>query len=118
MLYANASLINPILRASRIEELKFRVGIDYGSVTIAQIGAAKRFGSLAAIGTTANVACKILDVAGPDEVVLGENVVRRLPPSWRSQWCILKKSDTGWYYQTTGSPYRFFAYIGRWTQPL
>jgi hypothetical protein len=53
MMQANERLINPILRASKVEEYKFRVGTDYGYVTVAQIGAAKRFGALVAIGTTA-----------------------------------------------------------------
>ena len=116
MLHTTAQLINPIVRASQMEELRFRIGIDYGSVTVAQIGAAKRFGSLVAIGTTANVACKMLAVAGPGEIILGENVVKRLPTAWH-QWCLVKQQDTGWTYRSSGSLYRFFTYIGRWKQP-
>jgi len=114
MFRTNSQLISPIMRASQMQELTFRIGIDYGSVTVAQIGAAKRFGSLVAIGTTANVACKMLSVAGPSEIILGENVVRQLPAEWQQQWCLLKQQDTGWTYRSNGSPYRFFNYIGRW----
>jgi class 3 adenylate cyclase len=116
MMRANALLINPILRASSVEPLRFRIGIDHGQVTVAQIGAARRFGSLVAIGTTANVACKMLNVADPDEIIIGETVTQRLPSSWH-QWCILKKSDTGWIFRSTQQPYRFFSYTGRWTNP-
>jgi len=116
MMRVNALLINPILRASRIEALKFRIGIDYGAVTIAQIGAARRFGSLVAIGTTANVACKMLSVAEADEIIIGETVVRRLPVAWH-QWCILKRTETGWIFRRSQLPYCFFTFTGRWTNP-
>ena len=116
MMRANALLINPILQASGVEPLKFRIGIDHGQVTVAQIGAARRFGSLVAIGTTANVACKMLNFADPDEIIIGETVSQRLPSSWH-QWCTLKKSDTGWIFRGTQQPYRFFSYTGRWTNP-
>lgn len=52
MMYTTATLINPIIRATGLEELHFRIGIDYGPVTVAQVGAARRFGALVAIGTT------------------------------------------------------------------
>ncbi|MFZ4768506.1 MAG: adenylate/guanylate cyclase domain-containing protein, partial [Roseimicrobium sp.] len=116
MLRANALLINPILGASGIETLNFRIGIDYGAVTVAQIGVARRFGSLVAIGTTANVACKMLSFAGPNEIIIGETVVQQIPTAWR-QWCVLKEADTGWIFRRTQQPYRFFTYTGRWTNP-
>lgn len=63
MTYTNQYAINPILEASSIAPLAFRVGIDHGNVTIARLGLAKRFNSLAAIGTTANLASKMLSQA-------------------------------------------------------
>ncbi len=116
MMRTNALLINPILTASTVEPLKFRIGIDYGQITVAQIGSARRFGSLVAIGTTANVACKMLAAADPDEIIIGETVTQKLPSSWH-QWCVLKKSDTGWVFRSSQQPYRFFAFTGHWTNP-
>ena len=111
------NLINAVLRNSGIQEIEFRIGIDYGSVTVARIGAAKRFGSLVAIGTTANVACKMLDIAGAAEILIGSHAFFSLPPSWQ-RWCAVKTLDTGWVYRTTGLPYAFYRYTGRWTYPL
>ena len=117
MFHATTRHINRILRASKMEEFTFRIGIDYGAVTIARIGAARRFGSLVAVGATANVACKMLSVADPGEILLGENVVRQLPAEWRNRWCVLKEEHTGWNFLHDGGPYRYFKYISRWIIP-
>jgi len=117
MFYVTAQLINPILRNSKIEDFRFRIGIDYGSVSVAQIGAARRFGSLVAVGTSANVACKMLGVAGPDDLVIGENVFRHLPTQWQREWTTVKADSTGWIYRGSGAPYRYFSYTGRWRPP-
>ena len=114
--YARASLINPIIVASNAEPLNFRITIDYGYVTIAQIGAARPFGSLVAIGATANLASKMLDAADENQILLGENVVGRLPAHWQ-KWCVLHKHDTGWIYRQSQAPYRFCRYSARWTGP-
>lgn len=117
MMHANMNLINPIITGSGSEAIQFRVCIDYGPVTIARLGAAGRFGALVAVGTTSNVASKMLADAGPGEILLGENVVKRLPSAW-SGWWSLKKADTGWLYTSSNTPYRFFLYTGRWKNPL
>lgn len=117
MMYTTANAINPILQATPTDIIHFRVGIDYGHTTIAQLGAAKRFGNRVAVGNTPNVASKMLDGVGDDQIILGENVVNRIPVGWR-QWCELYKSDTGYTYTYSGKPYRFFRYNSRWSRPL
>lgn len=47
---ANDYLVAPILRATPVLPLQFRVSMDYGEVTIARIGAAQRFNANVAIG--------------------------------------------------------------------
>lgn len=116
MHYSNSYAISPVLAQSGISPINFRIGIDYGEVTIARIGAPKRFNSYAAVGTRANVASKMLAVAEPSEILIGDSVYWQLP-SWWQRYCQLKTVDTGWYYRATGAPYPFFSYTGRWTGP-
>jgi class 3 adenylate cyclase len=116
MFYANAYAISPLLASSGIAPLQFRIGIDHGPVTIARVGAAKRFNSLVAIGATANVACKMLSSAEPDELVIGDRVVRNLPVEWH-RYCVIKPTSSGWVYVPTGKPYPFYRYTGRWIPP-
>lgn len=117
MMFANVNLINPIIRASNMEEFKFRIGIDYGKVTVSQLGAAKRFGSLVAVGTRANIACKMLSVAAADEIIIGESVKFQLPIDWQTNYVKLKQEQTGWIYRATSANYRYYIYHGRWTPP-
>ena len=50
----NEMLVAPVLRATGVPTLRFRTTIDYGPVTIARIGAPRRFNANVAIGNTAN----------------------------------------------------------------
>jgi adenylate cyclase len=117
MFYATQMAINPVLAKSSIEPISFRVGIDHGGVTIAEVGAAKRFRSRVAIGATANIASKILDVTGPDEIVIGDQVHKKLPSAWSSQFAELHRLQSGWIYVASGDPYPFYRYNGRWKGP-
>ena len=58
MFAANDYLIRPMLTASAVASLDFRVSIDYGPVTVAKLGAPKRFNSLVAVGVPANLQAK------------------------------------------------------------
>lgn len=115
MFSANEYLINPILRNSGIDEIQFRICIDHGNVTISKMGAARRFNAVVAIGTTANLASKMLSVAKSGELLLGENVKKSLPTVWQSSWTILHTYRTGWVYRATNLPYSFYLYTGRWS---
>jgi adenylate cyclase len=117
MFYTTERAINPILERSSIPPIKFRIGIDHGEVTIAELGAARRFRSRVAIGATANIASKILDVAGPGELILGNEVHKRLPPGWTNQFSQIHTTQTGWVYLASGEHYLFHRYVGRWKEP-
>jgi adenylate cyclase len=117
MLYVTQQAINPVLMNSNVKTIEFRVGIDHGLVTIAQLGAARRFGGLVAIGCTANIASKMLDEAAPGDVLIGEEVYKKLPPHWK-QYTQLAKLETGWVYIASGLQYSFYKYTGRWKGPL
>lgn len=116
MMAANTHLINPILRATPTKEIYFRVSIDYGFVTIARLGAARRFNANVAIGTTANFASKMLRHAGPGEIVIGEVARNQLPMEWRTLWTERMSVETGWVYRLSGLPYPLYRYTGRWSR--
>jgi len=114
MFYVTKNFINPILSKNSLLPIRFRIGIDYGWVTIAKLGAARRFNSIVAIGTAANIACKMLGHADPDEIVIGESVVANLPENRRGH-CQLKTVKSGWIYRKINHPYPFYTYTSRWT---
>ena len=50
MFRATTNFMNPVLKASNVQEIQFRIGIDHGNITIAKLGAARRFNSIVAVG--------------------------------------------------------------------
>jgi class 3 adenylate cyclase len=118
MFYAQTMLVNPILVNSGIEAIQFRIGIDHGPVTIAEVGAPKRFHSRVAIGTVANIAAKALRHAAPDDIVLGYRAFNTLPLVWQREFAHLLTSNSGWLFRLSGAPYPYYKYTGRWKSPL
>lgn len=114
MFRATNNFLNPVLKQSNVQEIQFRIAIDHGYITIAKLGAARRFNSIVAIGTTANVANKMLRFAGPSEMVIGDTVKKELPASWH-QYALQINESSGWVYRSSGQPYPFYKYTGRWT---
>jgi len=115
MMAANEHLIKPVLDATPVPDIKFRISIDYGIVTIARLGAARRFNENVAIGATANFACKMLSLAQPGEIVIGASVRDQLPPNWH-QFTQYVAVATGWGYRLSGLPYPLYKYTGRWSR--
>ncbi|MHB8217806.1 MAG: adenylate/guanylate cyclase domain-containing protein [Candidatus Sulfotelmatobacter sp.] len=115
MLATTHYLVNPVLQASKLPEVHFRIGMDFGPVTIARIGSSKLFNSRVAIGSVANVASKMLAKAGEDEVVVGNEFRNRLPTTW-AQHSSLLTMESGFVYVVSQSPYPLYKYTGRWTR--
>jgi len=113
MFAANDVYIRAILERSRIQPIEFRVSIDHGPVTIARLGAAKRFNSVVAVGSTANFASKMLANARAGEIVLGQNARSRVPSVW-GHFVELAVLVTGWVHANTPMPYLLYRFTGRW----
>jgi adenylate cyclase len=118
MMFANDNLINPILDKSQISRIKFRITIDYGPITIARLGAPRRFNALVAIGTKANISSKMLSFAQPGDIILGDQAYQRCPIPWKIKWTEILTENTGWVCRNSRKPYPFYKYKGRWTEPL
>lgn len=116
MYAANQYLINPAIVASNSPAIQFRVSMDYGNITVAKIGAAQRFSSHAAIGTTANFASKMLKHAKADQIILGDFAKTKLPIDWQIQYTQILPINTGWTYRATGDAYPIYLYTGRWAR--
>lgn len=116
MFHAAAEFVNPIVVQSGINSIEFRICIDYGSVTIARLGAAQRFNHIVAVGTTANRASKMLTHAAAGDLLIGDAMLTGLPTAWLQNHVEAKSLQTGWQYPD-GTPYTFWLFNGRWTIP-
>jgi class 3 adenylate cyclase len=106
-------LINPVFETHGIEPFRFRICLDHGPITVADIGASNRFRAMVAIGVTANIANKMLRVADPDTILLGDMVLTGLDPEHLAH-VRLKAEHTGWVYLPSLDAYPFHEYTGRW----
>ncbi len=117
MFSAAENIINPLLARSNIPPLQFRICMDHGQITVAKVGAARRFNGIVAVGTTANIASKMLAVAQPNTILLGDMMRQGLPPEWVRQFVRLETANSGWVYRQSNAPYPFWRYFGRWKVP-
>ena len=113
MKHTTANVIGPMLAAKGLGGVQFRIGIDFGPVTIARVGPARLFNSNVAIGSTANIANRILSKAQPGEVWLGEMVVNELADNWKALTELILV-QTGFVYQNNQAPYPYYRYNGVW----
>jgi class 3 adenylate cyclase len=82
----NDEVISPRLKRVGLPEVKFRVGIETGLVTIANVGV--RGGghrSLVAIGDVPNIACKLMALIENGGIVLGDRTRSLLSEDWKRE---------------------------------
>ena len=104
MQYINDYLLTPQLVKRGIDPVRFRVGIDLGPITIARIGLRGAENSIVAIGTTANVACKLMKLVPNGGICIGDLAYRNLPNNWGPE-CRRCEESTGFVWQQTQDPY-------------
>jgi class 3 adenylate cyclase len=116
MFAANEHLLSPIYQASKVSPIEFRASIEHGTITIAKLGAPRRFNANVAIGNAANFASKMLALIKANQIGLGSAAQVRLPDTWRKSWTTLSDVSTGWVFNATTTPYPLYLYTGRWSK--
>lgn len=117
MHYVTSNFINPLLQNMRVYPISFRIGIDQGKVTIARIGV-PNLNRITAVGATANIACRLLDLAGPNQTFIGNEVYLNLPIQLKELCRPVFFKSTGYIYVATKRNYPIWEYIGRWRKPI
>jgi class 3 adenylate cyclase len=117
MHYVNDYLMTPWFQKQGIQPVRFRVGIDAGPATIARVGLRGTESSIVAIGTTANIACKLMNLIPAGGICIGHFVYENLPDNW-NQACKQCEQDTGFVYRINQNPYRAWELNHRLTRPM
>ena len=108
--YVLKNLINPHLAALGIPAVDARIGIDFGELLVARIGtpqgSAKQERSfLTAIGDAANIACRLQEQAGTNQIWVG-NMLRSLAPQdWQGFFKPVFPAEWTWVISGTTLPY-------------
>jgi len=101
----NDQVISPRLKANGLPEIKFRVGIETGLVTIANVGVhGGNHRSLVAIGTTSNIACKLMSLIRDGGIVMGGYTQALLTDGWKRETTLLGNLP-GFVVKGTSTPY-------------
>jgi class 3 adenylate cyclase len=118
MHYFSDQLLGPLLDSYKVPRLSFRIGIDVGPVTLARVGVrSEDYNSLVAIGTIANVACKLMNLIPDGGICLGEFAYANLPTNWSSR-CSRSDTPTGFVYVANQQPYPGWVLNHRLTEPM
>jgi class 3 adenylate cyclase len=108
MMHVNATSIKTELISWGIPEIRFKISIEYGPITIAKFGAAQRFSSNVAVGTKANVANKILKFATGGDIIIGHVAREHLSSEQLKDSFSLVTNDSGWVYRIDGAAYPIY----------
>jgi adenylate cyclase len=117
MHYVNDHLLPHFLKKEGCVPVTFRVGIDTGPVTLAKVAIhGGTHGSMLAVGTTANIACKLMALIPEGGISVGEKTYEVLPNNWQ-QSCELLDGNTKHTYRITNIAYRGWKlnYRANWT---
>jgi adenylate cyclase len=101
----NDQVISPRLQRIGLPKIRFRVGIETGLVTIANVGVhGGSHRSLVAIGTTPNIACKLMTLIDNGGIVIGNRTRDFLSEDWKKETTSLG-SLPGFVLKGTNNPY-------------
>jgi len=106
--------MNPILDQYDYPELKIKTGMDFGKNIIVRYGSDKEKSHVDILGPSMNIASKIQHIAYPNQILIGEDVYKRLHPNVQKQFNQVVWTQTKWKYhdRETGKLYPVYAYVG------
>ncbi len=117
MHFFNDNVITPRLGNLGIPPVSFRVGLEVGDVILANVGVKGDHHSIVAVGTTANVACKMMTLIESGGIVVGHHTRSLLPNGWSAH---TRQIGTlpGFVIQNTTDQYPIWSFDYRAQNPL
>jgi len=105
--------MNPILDQYDYPELKVKIGMDFGKNIIVRYGSDRKKSHVDILGPSMNLASKIQHTAYPNQILIGEDVYKKLHPNNQKQFDQVVWTQTHWKYhdRETGKLYPVYAYV-------
>jgi class 3 adenylate cyclase len=105
--------INPILNQYDYPDLFVKIGVDYGTNMIVRYGSDAEKSHVDILGPAMNIAAKIQGKAGPQEILIGEDVYNRIHPSVQKEFSkkIWKEGEWKYHNRETGEFYPVYYHI-------
>lgn len=87
--------LNPFFRTAGLPEIKCGQGIDYGAVLMEKVGL-RGDNQFSLSGLTVTFAAKLQGAAGAGQILIGEDVYKRLSPDWQK---LVRAAPSSWKYK-------------------
>ncbi len=99
--------INPILNQYDYPDLFVKIGVDFGNNMIVRYGSDAEKSHVDLIGPAMNIAAKIQGKAGPQEILIGEDVYNRIHPTVQKEFSkkVWKEEEWKYHSRETGELY-------------
>ena len=106
--------INPILNQYDYPDLMVKIGVDFGQSIVVRYGSNPDASPVDLMGPAMNIASKIQSLAKPNQILIGDDVYRRLHPSSQSSFKEIVWRNNEWKYRSrlTGKIYPVYEYGG------
>lgn len=118
-----SNFVNPFLQRLGIPAVDARVGIDIGQLLLARIGvptgAARHDRNfLTAVGPAANIACRLQQMAGTNEIFVGDLVFQNARIGRHAEFSVATPPGWDWVHMGTTNPYWVWRFDEVRTVPL
>ena len=106
--------INPILNQYDYPDLMVKIGLDFGQNIVVRYGADVVNSHVDLMGPAMNIAAKIQNLAKPNQILIGDDVYRRLHPKPQEQFLLIVWKKDEWKYRSriTGEIYNVYEFKG------
>lgn len=119
--YVLKNAINPHLAQIGIPSVDARIGIDFGEILVARIGVHKGSANqdrsfLTAIGPAANIACRLQEQSGTNQIWAGNMIKANAPQEWQNLFKRVLPPEWTWLISGTSEPYPAWHFDAIWQE--
>ena len=106
--------INPILNQYDYPDLMAKIGLDFGQSIVVRYGSNPDASHVDLMGPAMNIASKIQSMAKTNQILIGEDVYKKLHPTTQKDFKEVVWKNNEWKYRSrvTGNIYKVYEFMG------
>ncbi|MDH3192044.1 MAG: adenylate/guanylate cyclase domain-containing protein [Nitrosopumilus sp.] len=106
--------INPILNQYDYPDLMVKIGLDFGQSIVVRYGSNPNASHVDLMGPAMNIAAKIQSMAKANQILIGNDVYKKLHPTTQNNFKEIIWKNNEWKYRSrlTGEIYKVYEYSG------
>ena len=106
--------INPILNQYDYPDLMVKIGLDFGQNIVIRYGSNPERSHVDLMGPAMNIAAKIQSMAKTNQILIGDDVFKKLHPVTQKNFKEIIWKNNEWKYRSriTGEVYKVYEFVG------